>query len=137
MNRLSAGVLIALLAGGCQSMGQGKVTTRECPPQMQRTATTEPSTHLAAGGMGVAPREVTDSAGTGNFASRPGDTRLISAGGANPPWSIRLLRPPAQRRQCPNASLPEAAASRLAPSATDPPGVTVDVRGDGGEAIVA
>jgi len=85
MNRCSAGVLIAFLAGGCQSMGQGQVSTRECPPQMQRTATTEPSTHLAAGGMGVAPREVTDSAGTGNFASRPGDTRLISAGRGQPP----------------------------------------------------
>jgi hypothetical protein len=85
MNRLGAAVLVALVVGGCQSMEWGQVSTRECPPQMHRTATTEPSTHLASGGKGVAPREVTDSAGSGNFASGPGDTRLISAGWGQAP----------------------------------------------------
>ena len=85
MSRVGAAVLVALVVGGCQSLEWGQVSRRECPPRVQRTATMEPSTRLASGGKGVAPREATDSGGSGNFASGPGDARLVSGGWGQPP----------------------------------------------------
>ena len=103
MSRVGAAVLVALVVGGCQSLEWGQVSTRECPPRAQRVATTEPSTRLASGGNSVAPREATDSGGSGNFAIGPGDARLVSGGLGQPPVELQAsssprARPPASER---------------------------------------
>ena len=94
MNRLGAAALVALVVGGCQSMPWGQVSTRECPPRAQRVATMEPSTRLVSGGKGVSPREARDPGGSGNFASGPGDARLISAGWGQSPVELQASSSP-------------------------------------------
>jgi hypothetical protein len=87
---IAIGLSVAVLVSAGCSMSRGAATGDPCPPRATYAATTAPTPTLAAGGKGVAPREVLPVIDEG---VTPASERQLASGGRGVPVRMEASAP--------------------------------------------